>query len=711
MRQKVDSLDIRNDLSIPPTKPSGRGPRDSLKVATKPIGRNAPKKAEAEDTREGLLYKLAHSEVSSRRGADYYIPHRVLEREMNWLKDPRALADRVVEILKSQDPMLAVALIRRAHYMDISTVVAYNRLLEYCLRMKAPKAAFRFWNDMKKRGVSPNSRSYTTMLDGLAQDFPKERVKPVEIALKIYRSLSESSSRVEPNIIHTNAMLKVCWHHRDMDILWQVAGELPENGPLAPDTYTYATILRAISDVTLSNTAAMGEQNLEAILERRAQGIKEGKRIWSDVVYQWKKGRLALDNHLVDAMAHLLVYNSSCDHDIWEVFALYNQTTGLPIFAEEPPKERKRLYSRTRQESSAIKRRHTEEDIPFVDEGERLWENKSEILEQEEAEEENFDGLFDAVVESGDSSTAENSSEKGKSAPSYLPVKNVELSMLLQACMTMTQGAGAGKSYWRYLTQEEHSHSVKPDGPSYYQYLRLLRYSRSSRDAVQLIRDMMEPNGLAEGKAFHIAMSCCSRDRRNPNVFKYANELLDIMRKALVMPDARALKGYFDLVRSLEKNPQFLMTLNGLDSGDNTKQTDLSALGNRLKASLLTTAAENLRWHVSKLESAVDNSVQPNQRMQKRLSQAAEFSPHVVTLGEHALIAMTEMRRLLDSIKKDFARYVSSDDLAEFEKQAVELRKYSKQTVTKTMRKSLIGASPGMRMDFNTETPMLPETR
>ena len=96
--------------------------------------------------------------------------------------------------------------------------------------------------------------------------------------------------------------------------------------------------------------------------------------------------------------------------------------------------------------------------------------------------------------------------------------------------------------------------------------------------------------------------------------------------------------------------------------------------------------------------------------MQDRLVQAAKLSPHAVTHGEHALIAMTEMRRLLDSIKKDFARYVPSDDLAEFEKQAVELRKYSKQTVTKAMRKSLIGASPSMRMDLNTDTPMVPET-
>ncbi|PYI10410.1 hypothetical protein BO78DRAFT_306013 [Aspergillus sclerotiicarbonarius CBS 121057] len=679
--------------------------------AAKPLDRNALKRSKIEDTTQVLLYKLGHSEVSSRRGADYYVRNKVLEMEMKWLNDPRGLADRVVALLRADDPVLAVALIRRARHMDISTVVAYNRLLEYCLRVKAPKAAFRFWNDMKKRGVSPNLRSYTIMLDGLAQRFPKERVKPVEIALKIYRSLSESNSGVEPNIIHTNAMLKVCWHHRDMDTLWQVAGELPENGPLAPDTYTYATILRAISDVTQSKTAAMDQQNLEQILETRAQGIKEGKRVWSDVVYQWKKGRLALDNHLVHSMAQLLEYNSSCDHDIWEVFALYNQTTGLPILAKEPPMGRNRSFSKTRRGSSAIKEKRVKEDIPFVDEGERLWEDKPEKTEEEEATEENFDGLFDPVVEAGDSSTTQNASEKDKSAPSYLPVKNVELSMILQACMTMTQGLGAGKSYWRYLTQEEHSHSVIPDGPSYHQYLRLLRYSRSSRDVVQVIRDMMEPKGLAEGKAFHIAMSCCSRDRRNPNVFKYANELLDIMSKALVLPDARALKSYFDLVRSLQQNPQFLMTLNGLNSGEEADKPDLSALGNRLKASLLTIAAEKLHWHIFKLDKAVDHSLQADQRMQGRLAQAAKSNPHAVTLGEHALIAITEMRRLLDSIKKDFVKYVPSDVLAEFEKQAVELRKYSGQTFTKTMRKSLIGASPSLSIELNTKDSMVPETR
>ncbi|RAK99136.1 uncharacterized protein BO80DRAFT_359825 [Aspergillus ibericus CBS 121593] len=678
--------------------------------AANPLDKDTPQKSTTEDTKQEFLYKLAYTGITHKKGYDYYVPYQVVDREMKWLKDPRGLADRVAAVLQADNPILALALIRWAHRRDISTVVAYNRLLEYCLRMKAPKAAFRFWNDMKKRGVPPNLRSYTTMLDGLAQPFPNERVKPVEIALKVYRSLRESKSGVEPNIIHTNAMLKVCWHHGDLDTLWLVAGELPENGPLAPDTYTYTTILRAISDVTQSQIAAMNQRNLEPILERRAQGIKEGKRIWSDVIYQWKKGRLALDSHLVHSMAQLLERISSCDHDIWEVFALYNQTTGLPILAKEPPMGRNQSFSKTRHESSAMKDKRVEEDIPFVDEGERLWEDKPETLAQEEGEEENFDGLFDPVVEAGDSST-QHASEKGKSAPSYLPVKNVELSMILQACMTMTQAFGVGKNYWRYLTQEEHSHSVIPDGPSYHQYLRLLRNSRSSRDVVRVIRDMMEPQGLADRKSFYIAMSCCARDRRNPNVLKYANELLDIMSKALVLPDARVLKRYVDMVLWLQQNPQFLMTLNGLNSGEGANKTDLSALGNRLKASLLTTAAENLHWHIFKLDKAVDHSLQPDQRMQDRLAQAAKSSPHAVMLGEHALIAITEMRRLLDLIKKHFSKYVASDTLAEIEKQALELRKYSGQTLTKTMRKSLIGASPSLAIELNAKGSTSPETR
>src|SRR5438034_2108631 len=98
---------------------------------------------------------------------------------------------------------------------------------------------------MKKRGHKPDAHTYTIMLRGFVANIRKPQA--VQNALNVYNSMFAPNSAVAPNIIHTNAVINVCARGKDMDALWSVAGRLPENGPGAPDKWTFTTILNALA--------------------------------------------------------------------------------------------------------------------------------------------------------------------------------------------------------------------------------------------------------------------------------------------------------------------------------------------------------------------------------------------------------------------------------------------------------------------------------
>lgn len=76
---------------------------------------------------------------------------------------------------------------------------------------------------------------------------------------------------VKPNIIHTNAVLKVCALARDMDALWGVAAKLPTKGFGAPDNLTYTTILNAIRTVAWHSDPDLKNEESEQLTLRRRQ--------------------------------------------------------------------------------------------------------------------------------------------------------------------------------------------------------------------------------------------------------------------------------------------------------------------------------------------------------------------------------------------------------------------------------------------------------
>ncbi|PYI22051.1 hypothetical protein BO99DRAFT_420372 [Aspergillus violaceofuscus CBS 115571] len=624
-----------------------------------------------------------------------------VEMELKWLPDPKRLAERVGRLLQAREIIMAAALVRAAQKEGRECMVAWNYIFEYCMKQGATMAAYKFYTDMKKRGRRPNSHTYTIMMNGFSVYNPREKAKNVDAAMRVYRSIEENPD-VERDIIHSNAMLKVCWLQEDMDTLWRVAGDLPEEGPGSPNAHTYTIILRAIQSRLERSTQDIPSKHVRPHCEKRKAAITEGKRVWADVVYRWKKGQLQLDNHLVHSMAELLL-NAFSDYNCWEVLALYNQTAGLPIFANKPSPDKE--Y----EDKWASKRHGKRRDgpnadyLPFVNynnepiETEVTKESESELVEEQEPEQEqeqeNFDHLFDPVHDG-----------TGSSAPALITLGNREIDVLLEACLTMVQGMRPGKQYWEYLTREGHADLIKPDAAAIHQYLRLLRYSRSTREAIAVIRDQMVPAGITDPKTFHIAMSVCRRDTRNGNVLQLADEMLDLMGRALVLPEPRALVGYLDLVQSLKENPQLLLSLLGLEGAWKARANNFQDKGRSLYVGLQLHAVKKLFPHLVKLEEAT----LPYLPKTEEYATVDIPSPHnrdstFGLYGSKIAQAMNETGRVIDELVQRHRNknFLSKELLADLQEKRSMLKKYSHARINKHIRDIRVDATASQTEAFD----------
>lgn len=518
----------------------------------------------------------------------------------------------------------------------------------------------------------------------------------VKTAAAVYRSIATPNSGVDLSIIHTNAMLTVCHRHGDMDRLWKIAGELPEEGRGAPDATTYTIILNAVQFAARRDIQDMSPDQIEKILERKSQAITEGKRIWADVVYRWQNQTLEIDNEVVNGMANLLLDGAS-DLDCYNVMELYKQTMGIPILQKRPTENSSTTRRRiTHEENKSIedsqsKRQEHMEDLPFVDENNKpletekpskefdqpIEEEQAEVEEdpEEDEEVESFEDLFKPV-------------DPGTVQTPFLRPKSKELTLLLNACFTMTQGTEGGLAYWKHMTMDESDYRIDPDTFTYIQYFRLLRISRSSKISVKTMREQMVPSGQATGTALHVALSVCRRDRRNHSVLLHSNELIGLMDKVLILPDIRVLEGYLETIQILSMNPSTLLNLRGLGTEEeDSKARRLQDLGRKLQAKLRLVALATLRPYVAQLHEAMEHG-KPESRT--RWSAAQNQLSDFVS-GPAAVKLMSRVRFVIDdTLKADYKNFVSKAERKVLEAESQMLKKYSDQQVIENFKKKTV---------------------
>lgn len=275
---------------------------------------------------------------------------RNLRRQLLWLKDPAKLAERVRTVLAKDKLQQAINLVRLASTADHKPIVAWNAILGYLAGRRYYKAAFKIYNEMKKRAQYPDSYSVVHLLRGLASE--PVSAEQVRLAIKLHDSLDATNSKVAKSIIHTNAALQVCVNASDHDAMWTLISKLPEQGSGAADQTTFTVILSALKRAVLEKPKS--DKDFHEFL---AKNIADGRNLWQDIIHRANKRQLDVDAQLVCGYSSLLLLDATPASAL-EVLSVIETSTG--ISRQEQPSQKDSIDSdRSRISGSGVRLRRT----------------------------------------------------------------------------------------------------------------------------------------------------------------------------------------------------------------------------------------------------------------------------------------------------------------------------------------------------------------
>ncbi|KAH9844939.1 PPR repeat family [Teratosphaeria destructans] len=463
---------------------------------------------------------------------------RALEKEIKWLADPLKFTEHVRCTLERDQLDKALELCRMAS-SRFDCVVAWNRCIEWLMKAARYNEGLRVYNEMKKRGQYPDSYTYSMLLHGLVSPTPSMLDQTIKDAKAIkahglYIGMLAPTSRVQPSIIHTNSALKATAQAADLDAFWGIVALIPEQGPGAANHISYTTILDCIRhDVereTVSHVLDV-EQSLEHTKIKRIEAVNHGRRIWQEVVQNWRAGLVTVDEPLVGAMARLLlVSHRMVDWD--DVLSLIQQTTRIkrqiaPIGSAE---------------------RNVGHVPAEIGDG---METSTLLVGSEEAE-------VDKEIPADKESPAAKAFEAVK-PPSQTPeskgmnfqyaVPRTELlNVALVACNLMRIPRIA-TAYWDIFVGD---FKVKPDAYNAITYLRLLRENRASKKAAKLMGELGTLN-VENRLLYRLALEACVRDMKNKHAVEHATVVVNTMEEHLhPKSDIQTLQHYLKLGRVME---------------------------------------------------------------------------------------------------------------------------------------------------------------
>lgn len=455
------------------------------------------------------------------------------QQEMQYLRDPFRLADHVQKLLQHGEVQRAYDLVLVSANEGSRNIVSWNHLMDYHMSKGKVSDALKYYNQvctftelqyipsvlmqateqMKKRGTKPDSHTYMLMLRGLAQKFNDKNA--VSQALSIYTSMKAANSTVTPSIIHHNSMLNVCNKAGDIDALFGVAGGMPEKGPNSPDAWSYAIILSALMSHVHKLKTMYSVDDVKREKEIR-EVMKDGRKIWEDIIRRWRAGDVSIDERLVSTMARLLLA-PDIRLDARAVFSLIHQTMNVPIPG----------VAKVEMENAA--------------KAERRFMDKPEPA---------------LIPISTDTPSDPLAPPDDLTAPlaGYVKPGNSILNCLLQAAYQV-RSRKMGDYYWNRFNHPQTA--IPVDFGNLCEYLNLLALSHASTKAAEtlgIFRDdpsKFNANNVAKPSSwpFFLGMEACRRDKNSKHAFSNANAIFDIMQNVLPNPDPKILRVYLLIAR------------------------------------------------------------------------------------------------------------------------------------------------------------------
>ncbi|KAF8516865.1 hypothetical protein JB92DRAFT_2908642 [Gautieria morchelliformis] len=214
------------------------------------------------------------------------------------LLTPYDLSQRIETLCMKGDLRGAISSVKEAP-LDAQNAVVWATLIRSVITNGKYQEAYRLFIDMKRRGIRPTSRTYSTLLKGYAQIDDWERF-PLQLdnVCSVYDQLRQHHGMVQPDggpddelsNIPYNLLITIFGKAQRFQRMFDVFNAMPPKGPLAPDMHTFTVLITAIGNRQLSAFATPPEGKdaeadpLPSANELAYKNASDAKLIWRQLL-------------------------------------------------------------------------------------------------------------------------------------------------------------------------------------------------------------------------------------------------------------------------------------------------------------------------------------------------------------------------------------------------------------------------------------------
>jgi len=223
---------------------------------------------------------------------------------------------------------------------DAQNVAVWNTMISECLSAERYQLSYDLFIDMKRRGFSPNSITFSTMLSGISliKDWPKYS-KQLQNAHSLYESylkhlesvkFHEADNLKELSLQPLVSYIQILGDAGDYHKIFDVYFAMDQEGPLAPDRFVFTAMFKAIS--------ARQKRSVTGVeASTRNDAASDAKHVWIQMEKVMQRNPdFCLDPGLIATAIRALTRGSPNDQSF--AFTIIHDQLGLSKPGEDMPK-------------------------------------------------------------------------------------------------------------------------------------------------------------------------------------------------------------------------------------------------------------------------------------------------------------------------------------------------------------------------------------
>ncbi|KAG0709629.1 hypothetical protein DFH29DRAFT_841164 [Suillus ampliporus] len=223
---------------------------------------------------------------------------------------------------------------------DAQNIAVWNTMISECLSAERYQLSYELFTDMKRRGFSPNSITFSTMLSGIAfiKDWSKHS-KQLQNSHSLYEyylkhigsvKFHEPDNSKELSLQPLVAYIQILGDAGDYHKIFDVYFAMDQEGPLAPDRFVFTAMFKAIS--TRQKRSVTGGE-----ASTRNDAASDAKHVWIQMEKVMQKNPdFHLDPGLIATAIRALTRGSPNDQIF--AFVIIHDRLGLSKPGEDMPR-------------------------------------------------------------------------------------------------------------------------------------------------------------------------------------------------------------------------------------------------------------------------------------------------------------------------------------------------------------------------------------